>query len=334
MIPEGVTQIGERAFDCCCSLTEITFAGTAPVIADDAFLSVSVTAYYPAGDPTWTADVMQNYGGAITWLPVGGVENRLYLNGDLFSGMTTVWIDGVEYDVADDKGIRYVDLPDSKARVMTVYEYHQGDGSDVHIRYPVSMKVWTLSNTDGFYMPTRQEDFDDILQYSGASIRVAGKKGIRMITSMEQVKKDALTTAGLAGFTLKEYGTAVAWAHQLGDNPLILGAPSVRSNYAYRKGVADPVFDIKGGLMQYTNVLVGFSNLQCSQDIAMRPYMILQNAEGEEITLYGGIVCRSIGYIACQNRNVFTPGTEEYEYIWGIIHSVYAGLYDDDYIEV
>ena len=34
-------------------------------------------------------------------------------------------------------------------------------------------------------------------------------------------------------------------------------------------------------LVQYTNVLVGFSLDQCKDDIAMRPYIILKNADAQ-----------------------------------------------------
>ena len=116
-----------------------------------------------------------------------------------------------------------------------------------------------------------------------------------MITSMKQEKKNALTSAGLAGYTLKEYGTVVAWANQLDDDhPLVLGAPYVTSNYAFRKNYADPVFQYTGDLMQYTNVLVNFSNAQCKKDISMRSYMILKDLDGRELTLYGGTVTRSV----------------------------------------
>ena len=105
----------------------------------------------------------------------------------------------------------------------------------------------------------------------------------------------------------------------------------MKSNYAYKKDVADPVFKYADGLIQYTNVLVGFTDEQCAEDIAMRPYMKLLDENGEEFVIYGGIVYRSIGYIAYQNRNAFKPGSEAYNYVWNIIHYVYGDQYDADY---
>ena len=264
------------------------------------------------------------------------VANRLTLDPAEFNDHSVVWIDGAEMAIQKDGDSWYIDLPDGNARVMTTYEYvTDGTSEDSvaeHVRYPVSMRVWTLENRDGVYTATHQTEFDDILQYSGVAIRVTGKKGIRMITSIDAGKKASLTGDGLAGYTLLEYGTAVAWADQLGSTkPLTLGKSWVSSNYAYKKDVADPVFRQANGVMQYTNVLVNFSNEQCADDIAMRPYMILADAEGNEITIYGGIVNRSIGYIALRNRNAFKSDTDPYDYLWDIIHYVYGDAYDADW---
>ncbi|MCD8055272.1 MAG: leucine-rich repeat protein, partial [Clostridiales bacterium] len=68
IIPAGVTVIAEGAFSCSYGLTEITFEGDAPSIGDYAFDYVTATAYYPASSSTWTEDVMQDYGGTITWV--------------------------------------------------------------------------------------------------------------------------------------------------------------------------------------------------------------------------------------------------------------------------
>ena len=331
VIPGNVKIIWNQAFSGCSALKKITFAGSAPGIYDDAFQSVEATAYYPGDDASWTADKLVNYSGTLTWVSYSAVENRLVLDSAEFGSYATVWIDGVELSIQKNGDYWYVDLPDGNAKTMVAYTYHVDDASDVHTQYPTSMKVWTLSNEDGIYTATRVEELDDILQYSGMSIRVTGKKGIRMITSIDQAKKAALTSGGLAGYTLKEYGTVVAWINQMGENPLVLGRSYAKSNYAYRQGKADPVFGYEGSLMQYTNVLVGFSNAQCGDDLALRPYMILADGDGNEITIYGGVVQRSIGYIALQNRDIFDAGTNAYEYVWNIIRNVYGDAYDAEY---
>lgn len=66
-IPENVETIGDYAFSRCINLKEIEFCGDAPSIGSNAFAKVIADVYYPAGNITWTADVMRNYGGTINW---------------------------------------------------------------------------------------------------------------------------------------------------------------------------------------------------------------------------------------------------------------------------
>ncbi|MBR2422427.1 MAG: leucine-rich repeat protein [Oscillospiraceae bacterium] len=68
-IPSRVTSIGNYAFSDCSSLTSITFKGGAPKFFSNTFLDITAAAYYPANNSTWTTDVMQHYGGTITWVP-------------------------------------------------------------------------------------------------------------------------------------------------------------------------------------------------------------------------------------------------------------------------
>ena len=57
-IPENVNKIASEAFYKCTSLEKIIFAGAAPQIDENAFRRVTATVYYPAGNDTWTEDVM------------------------------------------------------------------------------------------------------------------------------------------------------------------------------------------------------------------------------------------------------------------------------------
>ena len=67
-IPASVTSIGVNAFRYCSRLKEITFLGSAPQCGSEAFGGVTATAYYPAGNSTWTSTAKQNYGGTISWV--------------------------------------------------------------------------------------------------------------------------------------------------------------------------------------------------------------------------------------------------------------------------
>jgi len=318
----------------------VTYDGTELVENRD-YVFVKGNVVSRSGEFTCIIRGIHNYTGLISCsysvIPAEYI-NRVFITEEELVGLDSVYIDGTEYAVQTEGELRYVDLPDSNAKVMTTYTYHTSDtaadGVADHAKYPTGMQVWTLENVNGLYTSTRISELENILTYAGMSIRITGKCGIRMITAVDRTTKAALTGDGLAGYSLVEYGTVVAWANALSNSkPLTLDQSYVKSNYAYKRGVADPVFAYDGNNLQYTNVLVGFSDSQLKQDLAIRPYIILENADGEQITLYGGIVCRSIGYIAYQLRNAFVSGTDGYEYVWDIIHNVYGDIYDDEYVE-
>ena len=223
-------------------------------------------------------------------------------------------------------------VPEGTTTLISVSTYNLPEGVDPHTRYPVGMAVYKATNTDGTTSVERISEMDDLLRYAGSSIRITGNKGIRLITGINASLKSALTSEGVAGYTLEEYGTLLCWASEVQNGSLSLSDAYARHNYAYSlANGTDPVFRYAGDTIQYTNVLVGFSSEQCVDDIAMRPYITLRDADGNTYTLYGGIVNRSIGYIAYQNRGAFTPGTNAYNYIWDIIHFVYGDAYDEDY---
>ena len=264
--------------------------------------------------------------------PLAYTGHRLELTGTGLENESVVWIDGAPcYVQKDESGKPYLILPEHCTPILVTYSFNTGSG-DRHAQYPTGMQVYRIVTTESGMTVEHIPELDNLLQYSGSSIRITGKKGIRMITSINQATRNALTGSGLAGFTLLEYGTALCRSSVLeGGAPLVLETAGVKSNYAYLKDVADPVFKYTGGLIQYTNVLVGFTDEDCKEDIAMRPYIKLQDESGEVVTIYGGTVYRSIGYIAYQNRNAFKPGSEAYNYVWNIIHYVYGDQYDADY---
>ena len=225
-----------------------------------------------------------------------------------------LWAEGGEEPLNGDS----IDLKSPSSRLLTKYTEGKNTQGDP---YPAGMQIYSVEKDDqGQTVVVPVAELDNLLQYSGCSIRINGKPGIRMITSLTKEAKAALTKAGLAGYTLEEYGTVVAWSKEL-DGPLTLSTGS--SNYAYRKGVSDPVFANVGDRTQYTNVLVWDSlpDEKYAKDIAMRPYIILSK-DGETVTLYGGTVSRSIGYVAQQNADTFPKGSAGYKYVHDIIDRV------------
>ena len=67
-VSASVTEISDLAFVDCIALKQIDFEGDAPTFDTNVFSNVAATVYYPAGNATWTEEVMQNYGGTITWV--------------------------------------------------------------------------------------------------------------------------------------------------------------------------------------------------------------------------------------------------------------------------
>ena len=194
----------------------------------------------------------------------------------------------------------------------------QYNSAEISTNYPIpnSMKVYFVSLDEwGNYQAVRDPAFDAIMQYAGASIRVTGNPGVRIITSVPRSAKNALTGSGINGWTLVEDGTVLGYEEN-SSNPTL--TTSVLHNYAYRRGSANPVFMTTDSVEQFTNA-VTFSSLdKCRLKLVIRPYMTITNGI-DTITLYGGVIHRSIGSIANQNRNAFAAGTSQYEFIQSIL---------------
>ena len=258
-------------------------------------------------------------------------RDRIPVDAQIWPEGTALEVDGKARIVqTDETGTAYIPLPEEKGRVVTRYAY--GENADGQA-YPAHMQVWLLEQqvqVEGYVLQP-MEQLADILVYRGASIRIRGNKGIRLITGVPEDKKETLIQSGIDGWKLLEYGTLVAWDTEHPAGELLLDKKYSHSAVAYRRGKADPIFRSKDGLCEYTNVLVNLTDEKCVPQLAMRPYMKLER-EGETLVLYGGTVTRSIGYIASQNRNAFAPGTAAYAYLWHIIHYVYGTAYDKDYV--
>lgn len=237
-----------------------------------------------------------------------------------FDGKTTVTVDGKEYPIEEMNGTRYVNLPET-GDLLTIYSFKDGTPTGSCTNYPIGMQVFRITRQEGGAKAEEITEFANLLNYAGCSIRLTGTKGIRMITGIGENARTALTGArGLGGYTLEEYGTVVMRG---------AGTPTLENskshNFAYKKGKADPIFSRANGMIQYTNVLVGFSLEDCKDTLTLRPYIKLKDmTTGETVTLYGGCVSRSIGYIAKQNENTYKPGTAGYKYIHEIIDAVYG----------
>lgn len=68
ILPATCEYIGEDAFLQCKRLEAVTFEWAAPQIDAEAFMSTTTTCYYPSNNEAWTADMLQNYSGTLTWV--------------------------------------------------------------------------------------------------------------------------------------------------------------------------------------------------------------------------------------------------------------------------
>ena len=75
VIGPGITGVGRNTFYGCDNLHAIRFMGNAPDLAETFLEGVTATVYYPADDDTWTEEIMQQYGGTITWKPYDAAES-------------------------------------------------------------------------------------------------------------------------------------------------------------------------------------------------------------------------------------------------------------------
>ena len=84
-IPATVKIIQARAF-AWSDLKQVRFLGSTPVMEAGIFEDLTLTAYYPAGDPSWTQEVMGNYNGDVTWVAYSPEGTQM---GSLTGSVTT-----------------------------------------------------------------------------------------------------------------------------------------------------------------------------------------------------------------------------------------------------
>lgn len=221
---------------------------------------------------------------------------------------TTVWLDGIPYTAAVRNGNYIVQAPDTSAKTAVVYQYN---GSGV----PVGMYLWTLEYRNNAYTATVQPDLADLLTYHGFSIRVTGKSGIRFKTGISADLRGRLTSSGVNGYMLKEYGTLIMNNANRGSYPMVVGGEKVLSGMAYGINPAgaleDKVYETVDGRHRYTSVLVGLPVDQYKTEYAFRGYAVLEQGDSR-ITVYGPVVARSIYSLADQllKSGSYAEGTD------------------------
>ena len=244
---------------------------------------------------------------------VTAVKETLSPTADLPLGL---WVEGGEEPLSGDS----IDLKSPSSDFLT--QYTEKEDTNEAKGYPTGMEVYKLVEKDGNLVPDRVEIFTNLLKYEGCSIRITGKPGIRMITSIDEKLKKELIRGGYGEFKLVAYGTVAQWTNTLNGKALTLSTGN--PGYAYDADSGkDPIFGRSGGRVQYTNVLV-WNELavdKYNENIVMRPFIKLRKGT-QELIIYGGTVSRSIGYVAKQNAKTFPEGSAGYKYVHDIIDKV------------
>lgn len=226
---------------------------------------------------------------------------------------SVVYLDGVPYTAVVQNGEYMLEAPDKNVQTAVVYKYN---GSGI----PVGMYVWTLNYGGGKYTVTPEPELEDLLTFHGFSIRITGKSGIRFKTGISRELRRALTSTGVNGYTLKEYGTLIMNNSNMGSYPMIKGGEKISTGIAYgpdENGVMqDKVFETVDGRYRYTSVLVGVPASRYKTEYAFRGFATLEK-NGRQITLYGPIRAKSIYTLAGQllDMNSYEQGTDAYNFL-------------------
>lgn len=228
-----------------------------------------------------------------------------------------VWLDGVAYPAEIRNGYYNLTAADKNAKTAVAYRYNASG-------VPNGMYVWSLSYDGKSYRAEEQPGLADLLTAHGFSIRITGKAGIRFRTGISVDTRATLTSTGINGYTLKEYGTLTMNYANLNEYPMILGGQKTTSGMAFgvdANGVRkDAIYEIASDRYRYTSVLVGLPVSRYKTEFAFRGYIILEK-NGQETILYGPIRSRSIYAIAKQYlaMNTYAPGTDTYNFLKRLI---------------
>lgn len=231
---------------------------------------------------------------------------------------TTVYIDGIEYEVQAENGVVSLELPDDTAGSATVMRYNAKG-------VPVGMYVWTLEYNDYAYEVTAQPKLTDLLTYHGFSIRITDKSGIRFKTGISaDLRKKLLQTDGVDGYRLKEYGTLIMTDANRKTYPMVVGGQKVLQGMAYGTDASgifkDSIYETVDNRYRYTSVLVGMPASQYKVDYAFRGYLTLTK-DGRDITIYGPTVAKNIYSLAEQllQMKIYEEGSDADLYLRKLI---------------
>ncbi len=228
-----------------------------------------------------------------------------------------IYLDGVAYDASLKNGNYVITAPDGSARTAVMYQYNESG-------VPTGMNVWRLEYNKTGYSAAELPELKDLLTYHGFSVRITGRSGIRYKTGVSVENRQKLLGAGIQGDTLKEYGTLIMNDANRGTYPMVLGGQKVSKGVSYGTDSngqhVDTIYEKVDNRYRYTAVLVGLPVEQYKTEFAFRGYMTLTK-DGQDITLYGPIVARSIYNLSRQllDMGLYPEGSEAANFLQQLV---------------
>lgn len=233
------------------------------------------------------------------------------------NALKSIWVDGKEYKTTAINGGYMVDMGNTSSKSAVMYNYNENG-------VPVGMYVWTISHNGSRYDVTAQPELENLLSYHGFSIRIVGKSGIRVKTGIDRNVRAKLTSTGVDGYRLTEYGTLVMNNANRSAYPMVVGGEKVKKGVSYGKNEkgedVNLCYEITNGRIRYTSVLVGLPVNQYKVEYAFRGYAVL-NKNGQDTVIYGPAVAKSIYSLAGQvlTNNTYAEGSESNTFLKTII---------------
>ena len=243
-------------------------------------------------------------------------------------------VDGNPYEVQPGKVLLISkDLAKKTEMFITTYGVNNNQTPDDDTDdYPTAMYVWyamgTDANKDGIcdsYSVERVKELDGFFQYHGTSIRVGGSSnGIRFFSSVNANDANKL----MSGTLITDADSALYGAKMVSAGTWFKKTNEARSEvYGGKVGKNFRVFQKYAGRNWFTGVLVGLDKK--AENVAVpfqtRPFADI-DVDGKTVTLYGGLLKRSIYYVATQNKDVFN-GTSYDSFVENLIKMGYDYLH-------
>jgi len=250
VIPASVTYIDNGAFAWNDELTSITFMGGAPGIYENAFAGVTAVVYYPADNTSWTEEVMQNYGGSLTWNPSGvpAPEVTVELNSSGKPKLSWNKVDG--------------------ASKYYLYIYEEVDGKPVYLKRVTSTYTY-INHTSAetgktyYYEVTAVVKGEEGPVSNRVSIKVPGGIAAPEVTvELNSSGKPKLSWAKVTGATTytiyiyEEVDGNVVWVKNATTSNLYLNHNSAEAGKTYYYEVAAFVNGNKGPVSNRVSIKV------------------------------------------------------------------------------